>query len=698
MQRLREAVFAEQEHEEEHDERSDAHNETAASIALPEGDHAWQGISYDDCFDDHWAMETGVELEGDSEPDGDATAVGPLDTITDTATVQSAGAAISMDELGSTCRTATSAEDIGHFFAEMQARREVPIAVMNEIVDYMRENREVLAQALMDGEVKRFRAMRYLAMQHIPQTFSDVQCSAEDGTVVMFKEKAAVPKKEIADRGLRTDYVLCHVSFRDIVKLHDELHVNRGCTYGLEFDLSLDGIPESKSSGLSTDILSVKFADCRQVYTIAILQPSRKAMQLPDSIILAHFLAEYPQTSVRLRHVIADAPKRASLRGLKQHSATHGCPYCTAAKVDKKFPSYAVGIARTNQETRRLAQLVVQGETDEEVLLGVKGVSPLAQLDIDLIQDIPAEKMHLLELGIIRKIMQLSYKCAAFKATEIPFIRSSDSKLSAKLVKILGLPQFSRRTRPLDLANYKAEEFRYLALCFWPAVYETIPRNVAELWLLTVFIIRAAHLPGNWFDRFTDTYDLRNLLDRWYAMYEHVFSVRHCSYNVHVFGKHLDRVLALGPLSKTSATCYESHYNIIKKSVRPGTPSTGHQALANSLLATKYKHTCVKSRKMTAIVTTRTNDSLCLMASGQMVRAVTAAGEDGAFKAVEIPLQPAFYASGGLDFNKVLSFKLRPVEKLPDSETTYRLADVIGKAVLVGDVLSVVPWDVLYDS
>ncbi len=594
---------------------------------------------------------------------------------------------------GGRLRQPESGEDVGNFFAGMQARREVPISVMSEIVDYLVVNRAVVTKALLDGELKNFRVMRYHAVQAGPAVCFDVACTQEDGETYMFTGLSTFPKKAIAAKKLVVDYVLCHVPFEGILKLYEELHPEAGRP--AEMDLSLDGIPESKSSGLSTDILSVRFVGCRQVYTVAILQPARKAMQLADSIILERLLAEFPSTGLRLRRVIADAPKRASLQGMKQHSATYSCPYCTARKVDKKFPASVRGDPRSDNEIRDMVRLIAAGEDDDELLKGVKQASPLANAGIDLVKDVPAEKMHLCDLGIVRKIMQLSYKCVAFRAMDVPFVRSNDKELTLRLLAIKCLPEFSRRTRAVDLANYKAEEFRNLVLCFWPAVYATLPDPAKEVWLLTVFIIRAANLDPPWYDKFCEYYDIQNLLDRWYAMFERSFTVRHCTYNVHVFGRHLAQVRAVGPLHETSAVVYESHYNVIKRSTRPGTPSTGKQALVNSLLAAKYKHNCNRSRKLSGHETTRTDDTICYLADGTLVKATTAA-VDGMFQAYILGKRTSFNATEGLDFNSVLCFKLDGRNR--ESESTYRLRNVVGKCVVVDDVVSVVPWAVLHDS
>ncbi len=584
-----------------------------------------------------------------------------------------------------------SVDDVSVFFASMQARREVPISVMSDILAYVRENQE-----FMNEDLPSFRQMRYKAMQTVPTVLHDVKCLRSDGTTASFFDLKSFPKKLICQQQLRVEYVLYHTSLKEVVRLHEEVHPHGPDAE--DFDLSLDGVPESKSSGLSIDILSLSFRSCRTVYTIAVLQPSRKAMQLPDSIILKNFLSQYESSGLRIRYVIADAPKRAPLQGLKQHSATFGCPYCKASKIRKRFPSNTAECERrSDAELRALGEQAEAGENDEEVLMGVKQQSPLRHLGIDLVHHVPAEQMHLIDLGIVRKILQLSYKCAAFKATDVPFVRSNDTVLTSKLLEILVLPQFARRTRPVDFANYKAEEFRNLATCFWPAVADTVPQPVRDLWLLTIYIVRAVILPDDLFAAVDEYYDMRTVLKRWYVMFEAVFTERHCSYNVHVFGAHLMEIRALGPLTDLSAYRYESHYNIMKKSYRAGTPSTGQQAMRNSLLATKYSHTCEKRRQVTGKRTSKTDDTYCYLLSGKIVR-ITSDVTGGSFLATLVKVQPAFYALPGFDFNKVLAFKMDSQQNPHEDPEAYRVSDVVGKCVAVGDVLSVMPWNLLNDT
>ncbi len=587
-------------------------------------------------------------------------------------------------------RKANCVEDVAVYFASMQARRDVPIRVMSDIIGYVKDNQE-----LIGPELPSFRQMRANALQTVPTVLHDVVCSRPDGAKVSFLGKPAFPKKAVKQQQLRLDYVLYYTSLHQVIKLHGELHPHGDPDEN--FDMSLDGIPENKSSGLSIDILSIKFTKCRTVYTIAVLQPARKAMQLPDSITLKHFLEEYHSCGKRLRYVIADAPKRAALQGLKQHSASFACPYCKAQKKNKVYPADSVDEPlRSNEEIRLVAEQAAAGEDDEEVLQGVKQPSPLAVIDIDLVRHIPAERMHMIDLGIVRKIMQLSFKCATYKGTDVPFMRSNDAVLNKILATILCLPDFARRTRPLDLGNYKAEEYRNLATCFWPAVADAVPREVCVLWLVTVFIVRAMVLPETIYEDLTEYYDMKTVSRRWYSMFQSVFTAKHCSYYVHVFGAHVLEVRALGPLTETSAYLFEGHYNIMKRSYRAGTPSTGQQAMKNSLLATKYSHPCKKKKTLTAKKTERIDDTYAYMKSGSVVEA-TSEVTDGFFTGRAVPVDPAFYPIPGYDFNRILAFK-RSRQRPKQKELTYPLSDVVGKCVVVGDVISVMPWNLLLET
>ncbi len=584
---------------------------------------------------------------------------------------------------------AKDATDVSTFFAGLQAKRDVPVAVVSDIISYINENRNLFADLLADSPLPNFRTMRARAARLVPQVRLDAVFRDTDNSLVTFGGRDSFPVTEMTDRQLTKEYVLYYVSTSEILDYHVQLHPDDPApTY---FDLSLDGIPESKSGGRSIDVLSIRYEGCRNIYSIALMQPARKGMGLPDDITLPHFLREYDESRVRLRHVIADAPKRAALSGLKQHSSNFACQYCIAEKEDRVYPwTSLMAEERTNEGTRRMAEA-----GDES--LGVKRPSPLRQVEsLDIIRHVPAEKLHLIDLGIVRKIIQLSFKCPQFKAKQVDFPRADDTRFNQALEAAPSLPNFSRRTRALDTANFKGEEYRNLGLAYWPIVKRYLPSQVADVWLLTVFIYRAVSLPDEAYATFRGKYNLDELLKAWYKGYEAAFGKQNCSYNTHTFS-HVRKVRELGPLSETCAYAFEGHYNHLKKSYRPGTASTGKQALSNMLVAARHGHACAKKNVVTGKVTRKIDDSWCYVADVGVIKvsAATTATVQGRV----MPTQAQNELLRGLDFNDVWSFALshsRDALNL-ESETTYLLEDVMGKCVVVDGVASVLPWDVLHE-
>ena len=580
----------------------------------------------------------------------------------------------------------TCAEDVCVFLAGMQAKREVPIAVFSDLITYLNDNKEVVGSALAAGELPNFRTMRLRAAQTVPDVFMDVLFRDARGQPVNYTSVSAFPKKDMQQGRLSVDYVLYYVSLKSVIAFHCELH--QDAEHPTFFDLSVDGIPENKSGGRSVDVLSIKFQGCKVVYSIAILQPARRGMGLSDDITVKHFLEEYFSCGLALRYVIADAPKRASLAGLKQHSSNFGCQYCVAKKVDRAYPwTTCAAAARTDTETRSIADSGVETS-------GVKRPSPLSSIRmLDLIHHIPAEKMHLIDLGIIRKIVQLAFKCPQFKAQQVPFARADDKQLSQGLEEAPSLPNFSRRTRALDPANYKAEEYRNLGLAYWPIVWRSIPKCAADHWLLTVFAYKSACLPDAMYTSFKERYAESELYRQWYKSFESIYGSQNCSYNPHTF-HHLPAVRALGPLSATSAYDFENHYNYLKRCYRSGTASMGQQALRCLLVSSRHGHACRKKRSITGKRTRKVDDTWCYVEDAGVVR--VSSSTDDVITGTPVEVEARNLMLPGLDFNDVLTFRLKQPLRL-GLESTYLMRDVVGKCVVVDGYASVLTWDVLHE-
>ena len=126
-------------------------------------------------------------------------------------------------------------KSVSNFFVGLQARREVPQKVIGDIVDYVRDNADLLAEALKDGNLPTFRTMRNRAVSSAPKLYLDVVGEDGNGVLVSYTKLPRFPRKEIESRSLKVLYTHYYMDLGDVVKMHQttqthflrHTHVNR---------------------------------------------------------------------------------------------------------------------------------------------------------------------------------------------------------------------------------------------------------------------------------------------------------------------------------------------------------------------------------------------------------------------------------------------------------------------------------------
>ena len=229
------------------------------------------------------------------------------------------------------------------------------------------------------------------------------------------------------------------------------------------------------------------------------------------------------------------------------------------------------------------------------------GYSPLMDYPhFDFINGIPIDYMHMICIGVVKRLVQLTFTCGETRK-RLTTRRLSNPKVFNAIMMRLKVPsEFSRRGRNLDLGVMKAEEFRNLIIFFFPIVLECIPGSAGDkerrLWQILAFQVRAYTLPNSEFMQVRES-QLQHCCERFYLLYESLFGKTNCSYNIHMMG-HLSKVRARGPLTETSTFAFESYYGEMRNSYVAGTSSTGKQLLQNAYIKRQLPHThCQKKNK-----------------------------------------------------------------------------------------------------
>ncbi len=592
---------------------------------------------------------------------------------------------------------AKTIDDFGRYICALQANKKLSKTVAAKLVRYMQENSEVIGKGLLDSELKSFYAIRTEELRHVPSLKIDVMCKDSSGNEVLFENRSKYPKNVINARQLQLVYELTYTTLANVATFHASQHPHVACTDVIDF--SVDDVPETISGGVSISVLSVQFTNCRNVYTVAILRPARSGLGLSETIILKGFLREVKAGILKVRHGIADAPKRAKLQGLLSHSANYCCQYCTVKKRVKGISH--IDSRNANERTLRSVEKVV-GKIEEGIVLseekkkGVKERSPLSCIPgFNYLLHVPAERMHLLDLGVIRKMISLMYKFTtlrkgALKRSSFKH-RSTLKELNDIVTKVRLLSDFSRRARPLDKGSWKAQEYRNLVMCMFPAVAQTCPSKCKEVWLYTAYIYRALILPEELFSWSENRDDVAAMLRHWYALFESTFGLPNCSYNVHTLS-HALLVRELGPLTETSAFRFEDQYQTLKEAFVSGTMSTGLQAMENLYLGLRQDHRCRKSVNLMGRKTSKVNDRVVYLKSKKVVEISGVYDTFAEGKVIET--EPGLHLLPGRDFNSVLSFRLDQSGH-SRADVTFSLRDIVGKCVECCGIISVIPTNVL---
>ncbi|ODM93164.1 hypothetical protein Ocin01_13518, partial [Orchesella cincta] len=167
---------------------------------------------------------------------------------------------------------------------------------------------------------------------------------------------------------------------------------------------------------------------------------------------------------VNVSCVVADAPARAFVKGIKPHTAYHACERCQddGNWNGRMCFSRTPGVLRSDQSFR------IKVDSDHHVV-----DSPLLQLRLGMVTNVVLDYMHLICLGVMRKLLHL-WLSGPLK-----------TRLSGREVKIISLElvslrnkvpdEFCRRPRTLkDVNRFKATELRQFLLYTGPCVLKTI--------------------------------------------------------------------------------------------------------------------------------------------------------------------------------------------------------------------------------
>ena len=289
--------------------------------------------------------------------------------------------------------------------------------------------------------------------------------------------------------------------------------------------------------------------------------------------------------TLKLSSMVCDAPACAFIKNIKGHTGYFGCGKCTQEGVytDNRicYPDIHAPL-RTDEDFEQMV--------DEEHHLGP---SPLQQTSLGMVSGFPLDYMHLICLGVMRKLFMLWLK----GPLTCRLSSQNIAKLSQRLTDARShVPlEFSRRPRALrELDRWKATEFRQFLLYTGPVLLKGILNNAIyhNFLLLSVGI----HILIN--SRLTEdcTEYANALLTSFVQHFGELYGKKYISYNVHNVTHLVEDVKRHGVLDNFSTFQYETFLHRLKRLVRK--PQSPLSQIIRRLSETPLWQTCNKNRAL----------------------------------------------------------------------------------------------------
>ncbi len=471
-------------------------------------------------------------------------------------------------------------------------------------------------------------------------------------------------------------------------------------------DFASDGVTMTNYGSWSYHVASISLPMCGKPYPYYIHQLDKSnGGEMKVHHLLTPFVEELKALPfvVDLRWTIGDAKERKFTKGLTATNSKFGCEFCLIRggrvqgdhKARTSFPPPEVEPqARTTEGCKRAMgkqnmRFIAEGSRDDFKWRRQQGYavfSPLLSLlGFDMILKGPIDSMHLLALGMSKKIFNLTI------GSEKDLLRAFNS-----LIKSVRVPsEMGRRTRAF-IKRYKASEWQLVGkFCFpWmilSGMCESLTGTERKIMLIFCFMYRALELNERDFAIVEERIDLQGLLRTMEGLYTAAFGRGEHTFNDHNYFRHLlETRRRCGPLSQYASWKYESMFSYLKKCFRAGTRHEGKQMLQRFYARDRLGHNChgVKRLQLSKKASGKSNDNIICTREGffKIVRKPT---DNGTLLCKPIATTRMNTAEDGLEELDWDLVGARVLSARQDLQRVRRIRreDITGKGVVVGETI-----------
>ncbi|XP_072751192.1 uncharacterized protein [Anoplolepis gracilipes] len=343
------------------------------------------------------------------------------------------------------------------------------------------------------------------------------------------------------------------------------------CSKIIDLDFNIDGLPLFKSNNIVVwPILCrlLSLTSLNKPFIVGLFTGKGKPElldcylqdlihELNDDILKNSIEIDHKLFQIRIRSLICDAPARAFLKCCVGHNSRHGCEKCD---IEGKYINKMIFPCKSGQlRTKETFTKQVQEEHH-------KGRSPLLNLNLDLVNQFPLDPMHLVYLGIMKKLLILwvSKGKPSFKLSG-----RAINNLSNRLILLSSyiVHEFPRKCRAIsDLNRWKANEFRLFLLYVGPvSLINILPKQLYNHFLMFHVGITILCNDNHIFEHIDFA---EEVLYNFVKYFEKSYGKEEVTYNLHSLIHLVTDVRNLGNLNTINCFPFENYLGKLKKLVR----------------------------------------------------------------------------------------------------------------------------------
>lgn len=327
--------------------------------------------------------------------------------------------------------------------------------------------------------------------------------------------------------------------------------------------------------------------------------------EMEDALKNGVLVNESVTIKITLQSVICDSVARAYVRQVKSHSGYWGCDKCS--QKGQRLMNHRMVFPSLNDCRRSDATFRSRSNRPHHI-----GTSPFEKLPIDMVLDFPLDPMHLIYLGVVKRLLGLWRT-----ADRSSLVRISGSQLKQIDLRLLAaVPSltvdFPRKCSSIfNHERWKATECRQFLLYLGPVVLRHVlqPRVYENFMVLSSIVYVLSH---NTYSRSMLSL-IRLLANRFILQFRKLYGDNNVVYNIHCLAHICDDVHRFGALNNFSAFPFESFMKSVKTDINgPKCPAVQLRNRAEERARGGYMHGEIKFMDDTQTESSQSVSSLFL--------------------------------------------------------------------------------------